>query len=231
MDSVILKQSHEDLFLDVGYFFALGFKEGWFVGRVTGKAWANLQSYSLGAVASGGNLANYDEVMDNQARHYLEPPKTMKNIIYHSFWGVTPTPAKIKWQFPVRQDLGSMLEIIRSLTDNVGAIDGHVSPFWGPYSGSTELFTVNERYPAMNVLNPTGDTMSNVMLRFDQRQYSYELVTDKAQIKGLLVGNTRCKRYTMGTVDPIPMTMPNWLSTLIGSDVLTYTNNVMSGVV
>lgn len=230
MDKVVLQQSHEDLFLDVGYYFALSFKEGWFCGRVTGKAWANLQPWSLGAVASLGNLAVFDEIQDANQRHYLEPPKTMRQVIYHTFFGITPTPARIKMQYPTRNELGSMLEIPRTLTDNVGFIDGNKSPFFGPMSGVTELFTVNERYPAVQVLNPTGDNMSNVMLNFDQRQYSYELVKDQATVKALLAGNMRVKKYTMGTVDPPPMSIPNWLGTEITRDMLDFTNDVLKGV-
>lgn len=230
MNQVILKQSHEDLFLKIGYVFALNFKEGWFVGRVTGSAWANLQPWSLGNVTAGANLATYDEIQDAQSRHYLEPPKTMKYIMYHTFWGVTPAPARVKVQFPTRNPLGSMLEIIRSDTDNVGYIDGYKSPFWGPFSLNTELFTVNERYPAVNPYNPTADAMANVMMNFDQRQYSYEIIKDEALIKSILLGNT-AKKYTMGTVDPVPMTLPAWLHDLIGDKTLNYTNQVMSGMV
>ena len=227
----ILKKSHEDFFLESGYLFALCFKDGWFIGRVTGKAWANLQPWSLGAVAAGANLANYDEIQDTNSRHYLEPPKTMRSIIYHTFWGITPPAARAKVQFPTRNPLGSMLDIIRSDTDNIGFVDGYKSPFWGPYSLATEFFAVNERYPAFNPVNPTGDVMANVMMNFDQRQYSYEVIRDRELVKNILVGNLRVKKYTMGTVDPIPMSMPQWLNQLIGSDMLTYTNNVMAGKV
>jgi hypothetical protein len=227
----VLKQSEEELFLDVGYYFALSFREGWFVGRVTGKAWANLQPWSLGAVASLANLAVYNEIQDANSNHYLEPPKTMREVIYHTFWGITPAPARIKWQFPSRQDLGNMLDQNRTLTDNIGFIDGMQSPFWGPMSSTTELFTVNERYPAFQVNNPTSDAMANVMLNFRQRQYSYQLMTDKALVKALLTGNMRIKKYTMGTVNPPPMTMPSWLQDAIGSDMLQYTTQVMAGKV
>jgi hypothetical protein len=229
MNKTVLVESHEREFLEPGYYFALNFLEGWFVGRVTGRTWANLQPWSLGQVAAGGNLLAYDEIQDNQSRHYLEPPQTLRQLIYHTFWGITPTPARAKLQFPVRNDLGSMLAINRSLTDDVGFIDGHKSPFWGPFSTATEFFTVNETYPAFNILNPTGDAMQNVMLNFDQRQYSYSLVTEQAQVKTLLVGQARVKKYTMGTINPKPQNMPLWLKNDIGADMLAYTLAVMAG--
>jgi hypothetical protein len=124
-----------------------------------------------------------------------------------------------------------MLAINRTLNGNVGYIDGHKSPFWGPFSEATEFFTVNETYPAFNVYNPTADAFANVMLNFDQRQYSYSIITDQALIKTLLVGQARVKKYTMGTINPQPQKMPLWLQQLIGSDTLNYTLAVMAGKV
>lgn len=229
MDKTILVNSHETRFLEVGYYLALNFQEGWFVSRITGRTWANLQPWSLGFCAAGGNLAAYDEIQDTQSRHYLEPPKTERELIYHSFYGVTPTPARTLLQFPVRNDLGSMLEINRTVTGNVGFIDGHKSPFWGPFSDETEFLTVNETYPAVDVFNPTSDDIANVKLNVDQRQYSYQVITDKALVKTLLVGQARVKKYTMGTINPKPMKMPLWLQNLIGSDMLKYSTDVMAG--
>ena len=229
MRKTVMVESHEDKFLEPGYFFALNFQEGWFVGRVTGKTWANLQPWSLGACAALGNLAAYDEIQDTQNRHYLEPPKTERYLIYHSFYGVSPSNARTYLQFPTRNELGSMLEINRTVTGNVGFIDGHKSPFWGPYSEVTEFFTVNETYPAVNVYNPTNDNMVNVKLNIDQRQYSYELMADKTLVKNLLTGQMRVKKYTMGTINPKPMKMPLWLQQLIGDDMLKYTAAVMAG--
>ncbi len=229
MNEVTLKRHHEDYYLDQGWYFALSFNEGWFVGRVVDRMWSNLEPWALGPVASLGNLAAYDDVEDTNARRYLDPFK--EEIIYHTFWGITPASARIKWQNPIRQDLGSMLDKTRALNDQVGFIDGYKSPFHGPFSTATELFTVKERYPAFNVLNPTGDAMPNVMLNFDQRQYTYTVVRDKTAVKDLLVGNRRVKKFTMGTADPQPMKMPLWLMNLIGSDMLTYTQAVMAGKV
>lgn len=221
------QRSHEDYFLEQGFLLALGFREGWFCSRVVQKTWSNLQPWSLGAVVAGGSLAAYNEIQDANANHYLEPFK--EEIIYHSFWGVTPAPARIKLQYPTRVDLGSMLESPRSLIDNVGFIDGYKSPFWGPYSPATEIFTISERYPGVQVNNPVADPMPNVMLNVDQRQYSYEVITDKALITDMLIGNRRVKKYTMGVADPLPMTAPKWLTDRIGADLLAYSLKVMAG--
>jgi hypothetical protein len=228
MNKSVLTPSHESYFLEQGWYFALGFREGWLVARVHQKTWSTLQPWVLGPVAAGGNLAVYDEVQDNSNRHYLEP--YVPDIIYHTFWGVTPTQAQIKWQYPVRTDLGSMLNVARTLTDNVGIIDGYKSPFWGPYSEATELFTVRDQYPAFQVYNPTSDPITNVMLNIDQRQYTYEIIKDKVLIKDLLTGNRRVKKYTMGTV-PLQLEAPGWLTNLETPALMDYTLKVMKGQV
>lgn len=225
----ILKVSHEDLFLEQGYLLALGFFEGWACFRLQHKEWANLEPWSLGTVAALGNLSAYNEVQDSNSRHYLEPHD--EALIYHSFWGVTPTPARIYVQYPPRTDLGSVLSVPRSVTGDVGYIDGRKSPFDGPFSPATELFTVKERYPQFQVYNPLNDSMYNVMLNFDQRHYSYEVIKDKDLIKDMLVGNRRVKKYTMGAAWPNAMTLPSWLKDLVTSDLLKYSLEVMGGKV
>ena len=227
MDTVLLKQSHEDLFLEQGWLLALGFHEGWACFRVTHKEWANLKPFSLGAVVALSNLAAYDEAMDSQSRRYLEPHN--EALIYHTFWGVTPTAARIKEQYPPREDLGSMLAIERSDTDAVGYVDGYDSPYRGPYSLKTELFTVKEKYPAFQAYNPLPDDMYNVMLSFDQRHYLYEILKDKDLIKNMLVGGVKVKKYTMGRAWPNPTSIPKWLQDLVGSELLGWSLKVMGG--
>ncbi len=228
MDKVVIVPSHENFFLEQGWCFALGFREGWMVARVNQKTWATLQPWALGPVAAGGNLANFDEIQDANNRHYLEPYQ--QGIIYHTFWGVTPSQAQIKWEYPVRTALGSMLNVARTLTDNVGIIDGHMSPFWGPYSLATELFTCRDQYPDFQVYNPTSDAISNVMLRFEQRQYTFNIIKDRALIKDLLVGNRKVKKYTMGTV-PLQLEAPAWLVEQQSPELFAYTRDVMAGKV
>lgn len=227
MEQTLLKQSHEDLFLEQGWLLALGFFEGWVGFRIQQKQWANLQPWSLGTVAALSNLSAYNEIMDSNKRHYLEPYED--GIIYHTFWGVTPPPARIKVQYPPRKNIGSMLAVDRSESDNVGYIDGYKSPFWGPFSRETEIFTLKERYPAYQAYNPLNDSMYNVMMNFDQRQYTYEIITDKALLKDMLIGGVRVKKFTMGNAYPNPMSIPKWLADLAGTELLTYSNKVMGG--
>jgi len=233
MDVSLLKTSHEDLFLDQGRLLALGFFEGWVCFRITHREWSNLTPWSLGtAVAAGANLAAWNEVQDALARHYLEPHSQL--LIYHSFWGVTPIRARIFVQYPSRSDIGSVLAVPRTITGDVGYIDGEKSPFDGPYSIATEMITVKEKYPQYQVYNPLGDVMANVMLNFDQMHYMYTIIKNKDLIRSILVGsNSRVKKYTMGPAWPNATTIPDWLKKAVGiaadgTDLLEYSLKVMA---
>ncbi len=229
MEQALLKQSHEDRFLEAGWLLALHFLEGWVCFRTQDAQWSNLTPWSLGTVAALSNLSSYNEIQDARNRHYLEPYK--QELIYHSFWGVTPSPARIKVQFPPRKNLGSMLATDRSDTDDVGYISGYKSPFRGPFSKDTEVFTVKDTYPAVQAYNPLNDSMYNVMLNVDQRQYTYEIIKDKGLVKDMLIGTVRVKKYTMGTAYPLPQGMPKWLQELVPADLLKFTVDVMGGKV
>jgi len=71
----ILYRSHEEFFLSEGFKLALQFREGWVVFRILGREPSNVKPYQVASsLASASNLPNWDEVIDAQARRYLEPP-------------------------------------------------------------------------------------------------------------------------------------------------------------
>ena len=209
----ILKASQEELFLKPGQFLALRFKEGYACFRIMDIEWSNMQSWPLGAVAAGGNLTDYNPIQDPQENHYLEPAD--KQMIYHTFWGVTPSPARIFVQFPGRQDIGSMKLTPRLINGNIGFIDGYKSPFWGPYSRATEVITVRDVYPQFQCFNPTGDAMTQVLMNFDQRHYTYSIIKSQATIAAIVSGKQPRKMYTMGPAWNSPMACPEWLRDLL----------------
>jgi len=221
----ILKESHENRWLEQGWYLALQFVEGWVCFRVTGREPSGLRPFSLGTVLAGGNLASWSEIIDGQARRMLMP--RVDSLIYHHFWGVTPDKAKIYTQFPPRDDLGSLVGETRTITGDIGYTDGDQSPYNGPLSVDTELFTINERYPAFNVHNPLTSTMANVMLQFDTMKYTYVIIKNRGLISDMLVGQRKVKKYTMGRAEPNPMSVPQWLQRLVGKDLLTYSKSVM----
>lgn len=225
MDTVLLKQSHEDRFLEVGYYLALQFHGGWVVSRILGREWANLRPYSVGAVTAGAHLAAWNEIKDATDKHYLEPAG--HGLWYHSFWGLNTPNARVYVRFPTKDDIGSLTTTTREIDGNVGYVPGSDSPYDGPFSVKTELLTIFERYPAFQVSNVTADAFANVIFSFDVMKYSYQLIKDKKLIEQLLVGGKSCKKCTVGPVDPAPTKTPKWLADLIGSDLLKWTKELV----
>jgi hypothetical protein len=225
MKSVLLKQSHEDLWLREGYLLALQFYQGWVCFRITGLEPSNVKPYSLGALAAGGNLTAWNEVMDANNRRYLEPGET---YIKHIFWGVNKPKARIYLQYPTRADRWNLVGVQRTITGDVGYVDGEASPFDGPFSVKTQMFTVHDLYPAFQAYNPLGDAMDNVMLNFDVMRYTYVVLTDKSLIQDILTLKRPGRQYTVAGIDPSPAKAPDWLVNLVGSELLEYTMGIMS---
>jgi hypothetical protein len=226
MEATLLKESHENLFLKEGYLLALQFEQGWVAFRILGWEPSNVKPYSLGAVSATSNLAAWDEITDANSRRYLDPPE--KYWINHTFWGVNKPKARIFFQYPTRQDRWSLLEVERTITGDVGYVDGDMSPYDGPFSTKTQIFTVEDLYPAFNCYNPLPDAMDNVMLNFDIMRYSYKIIKDREIIHDLLTLKRPGRLHTVAGIDPTPASIPDWLSQLVGSDLLTYSRTVIA---
>lgn len=225
MDIALLKQSHEDKFLESGYYLGLEFDTGWVVSRILGREWANLRPFSVGAIAAGAHLAAWNDILDAAARRYLEPPK--HSLWYHHFWGINTPNARVYVRYPTKSEIGSLTANLRAVDGDIGYVPGVESPYDGPFSDKTELITCYERYPAFQVSNVTGDAFANVMFSFDTKKYSYQLIKDKKLLEELLTGKRPCKKYTMGPVDPIPTTVPHWLEELVGDRLIRWTKTLM----
>ncbi|GAI32971.1 unnamed protein product, partial [marine sediment metagenome] len=184
MEVALLKQSHEDKFLEAGYYLGLQFKTGWVVSRILGREWANLRPFSVGIVNAGLSSA-WNEIQDATGKHYLEPSN--RDFWYHTFWGLNTPNARVYVKYPTKDAIGSLTTTERVVAGDVGYIPGEDSPYEGPFSVKTELFTAFERYPAYLVSNVTGDNFANVMFHFDTAKYSYRLIKDKKLIEELLL--------------------------------------------
>jgi hypothetical protein len=226
MKATLLKESHENLFLKEGYLLALQFDEGYVVFRIDGYEPTNLKPYSLGAVAASSNLAAWNDIIDSGSRHYLMPPAS--KFINHVFWGINKPKARIFFQYPTRQDRWSLTSVERVITGDVGYIDGEMSPFNGPFSMKTQIFTINELYPAFNCYNPLPDGMDNVLLNFDIMKYTYTVVKNKDVIRDVLTLKRPGRIHTVAGVDPQPASIPDWLKKNVGSDLVAYTKTVMA---
>lgn len=224
MQVTLLKTSHEDLWLKEGYLLALQFSNGWAVFRITGWEPSNVKPYSLGAVTAGKNLDSWDEITDG-TRRYLNPPE--KHWINHAFYGVNKPKARIYFQYPTRQDRWNLVAVQRTITGDVGYIDGEMSPYDGPFSLKSQLFTVHELYPAFQCYNPLPDAMDNVMLNFDLMRYSYLLIKSRDLIRDILTLKRPGRLHTVAGIDPSPAKMPDWLSKLVGTDLLDFSKSVI----
>lgn len=224
MDTVLLKESHENAFLKEGYLLALQFFQGWVVFRITGWEPSNVKPYSLGAVAAANNLASWDEITDAGNRRYLMPQEKYINQI---FYGVNKPKARIYFQYPTRADRWNLVAVQRTITGDVGYIDGEMSPYDGPFSVKSQIFTVHELYPAFQCYNPLPDAMDNVMLHFDIMRYSYVILKDRDLIKDILTLKRPGRLHTVAGIDPSPGRAPDWLSDLVGKDLLAYSKSVV----
>lgn len=228
MNISLLKESHENFYLQEGHLLALQFVEGWVCFRVTGRESSNVKPYQLGAVTAGSNLTSWDEIKDSESRRLLEPPE--QKYIHHFFYGVNHPKARIFFQYPSRRDRNSLVQVERTLGGDVGYIDGDMSPYEGPFSVKSEFVTVYQTYPAFNCSNPLSDDMDNILLNFDAMRYRYYLIKDRAMIREILIGERRARKITVGGIDPSPAVIPQWLTDLVTVEILNYTLNVMEAV-
>ena len=225
MQVALMKESHENLFLKEGYLLALQFAQGYACFRILGWEPSNVKPYSLGGVLALGNLAAWDEITDAGPRRLLMPPE--QRWIYHSFYGVNKPRARIFFQYPTRQDRMNLVAVQRSITGDVGYIDGEMSPFDGPFALKSQLFTVHELYPAFQCYNPLNDAMDNVMLNFDVMRYSYVLIKNRDLIRDILTLRRPGRLHTVAGIDPEPARIPDWLSDLVGKELLTFSKSVI----
>ena len=221
----LLKESHENLFLREGYLLALQFAQGYACFRILGWEPSNVKPYSLGAVGALGNLAAWNEIADAGARRYLMPSE--EYWIYHAFYGVNKPRARIYFQYPTRQDRWNLVAVQRTITGDVGYIDGEMSPFDGPFALKTQLFSVHELYPAFNCYNPLNDAMDNVMLNFDVMRYSYLIIKNRDLIRDILTLKRPGRLHTVAGIDPQPARIPDWLSDLVTKNLLDFSKTVI----
>jgi len=225
MQVALMKESHENLFLKEGYLLALQFAQGYACFRILGWEPSNVKPYSLGGVLALSNLASWDEITDVNNRRYLMPPE--ERWIYQIFYGVNKPRARIYFQYPTRQDRWNLVAVQRTITGDVGYIDGEMSPFDGPFALKTQIFSVRELYPAFNCYNPLNDAMDNVMLNFDVMRYSYLIIKNRDLIRDILTLKRPGRLHTVAGIDPLPAPIPDWLSDLVGKDLLDYSKTVI----
>ena len=223
--TAILKESHENYWLKEGYLLALQFATGWVCFRILGWEPSNVKPYSLGtALAGGANLAAWNEIVDGGGRRYLMPPE--ERWIHHIFYGVNKPKARIFFQYPTRQDRMNLVAVQRTITGDVGYVDGEMSPYDGPFALKSQIFTVHELYPAFQCYNPLLDVMDNVMLNIDIMRYSYVIIKNRDLIRDILTLKRPGRLHTVAGIDPGPARCPDWLRDLVPG-LLDYSKTIM----
>ncbi len=231
MQAALLKRSHEDLWLQEGFLLAMQFIQGWFCCRILGWEHSNVKPYVLTtSLAANSNLGAWDELKDASARRYTMAPD--EKYIHHYFWGVNKPAARVFFQYPTKWDRSSLVAVQRAITGDVGYVDGDMSPYDGPFSLKTEFMTVKDLYPAFEVRNPLPDPMPLVALNLDVMRYTYQAITNEEEVRRILLGDRRRRMYTVGGIDPNPVSAPSWLETLAGGkEHMSWTLKVMRGEV
>lgn len=212
MEKTILQKSHEDYWLRAGDLLGLQFDKGWCVMRITGREPSNLQHILQARLAALSNLTQFNELQDASANRYPEPYD--EPYLHQYYWGVSPPAARVFFQYPTREDRWSLTSLERTITGLVGFVDGYKSPFEGPFSPMTECWGVHELFPAFNVYNPTSQRVFNIKMAVDFMRYTYKVVTDKEEVRQILLGIRPRHMFSMAGIDPRPAISPAWLERL-----------------
>lgn len=204
----------EKEWLQESHYVGLQFADGWYFVRLTGKEPTNLK-YNLAydathtAHTAGQITAAWDDVpvSAQDDRKQLSPGTDHRRELYQIFYGINPSNIQLYLQFVSRQDRWNLVRQ-RNAGDDFGFITGEESPYFDP-SVKTELFTINEVYPAFKAENISADTQT-IYLNFQIMKYTYDPVKSADLIKDFLLGNRRVKLYSMGLSTDQMITAPQW---------------------
>ncbi|MBA7587084.1 hypothetical protein ES708_29099 [subsurface metagenome] len=65
------------------------------------------------------------------------------------------------------------------------------------------------------------------MLNFDIMRYSYVIIKNRDLIRDILTLKRPGRLHTVAGIDPSPARMPDWLSGLVGKELLEYSKTVI----
>jgi len=158
------------------------------------------------AIAAGG-VSGWEAPVDAAGRRILEPQE--EETVYQVFTGITPKQAKLYLQYTQRVDRMNLITP-RPVPGRIGFWDGYGSPYLDP-DPSTELWTVHDIYPHMNIENP-AITGASILCgaSFWITPYTYRPVTDTNKTLQFLRGEKPARIITMGDGDR-PIKAPAWL--------------------
>jgi len=160
---------------------------------------------------TNGSTSGWESPADANGRNYLMPQE--EDTIYQVFTGITPSQCKLYLQYTQRIDRMSLITP-RPVPGVIGFWDGYNSPYRDP-DPSTELWTVHDVYPYMNIENPpiTGESIL-CGVSFWITPYTYTVLNkdgkNKAQMLQYLRKEKPATIITMGDGDR-PIKAPAWM--------------------
>lgn len=195
------------------WFVGLLFDEGyWFVQLLRKQQLTRYMPYWFndGDVIAYDGTSGWTAPSDSSGRRYLEPQE--EETLYQIFTGITPTNAQLYLQYTQRVDRMNLITP-RTVPGDIGFWDGEISRYRDP-SPETELWTVHNLYPHMNVYNPADTNMTNeshvIGASFYITPYTYAVVKDRNKIMQFLRKDKPATIRTMGDGDR-PIKAPSWL--------------------
>lgn len=123
------------------------------------------QDAHLGNIATSTS-SGWKKIQDSDADDLLVPLD--EKIFYQIFYGVSPSRMKVYRQFVSGRDRGTLNKSL-TVGDNVGYVDGFISPYNDP-SSTTEFWMLQGYDLAFNGSNPTSIT-KDIKLNFLVNKY------------------------------------------------------------
>jgi len=164
-------------------------------------------TFNDGTAILPDGTSGWESPADTQGRMYLEPQE--EEVINLFFIGFSPSQSKMYLQYTQREDRMNLITP-RPVPGQIGFWDGEMSAYHDP-SPITELWTVHDIYPYLNVENAGVSCVAKkISASFWITPYTYQAVKDEAKIKSFLRGEKRCSIKTMGDGSR-PIKAPAWL--------------------
>lgn len=155
-------------------------------------------AFNGGAVIAAAAGSGWVEPLTVNNDVILQPPYTWQ--INHLFFGITPSTALLYLQYPMGSQKNSLVGTPLN-TNEIAAQTGRLNS-WDYPSLETELITVNEIRPALQVYNPSGAAQI-ITIKIHAMQYGHEPIAPTVEEM------RRARVISCYGVDPV--NAPGWL--------------------
>ena len=193
-----------------GWNVALLWEEGYWAFQIIRKQQTTRYApfwFNSDAVITSGGTSGWESPADSSGRNYLEPQE--EETVYQIFTGLTPSTTKMYLQYTQRVDRMNLITP-RAVPGAIGYWDGESSMYRDP-DPATELWTVHDIYPYLNLENPAITGVSQLCgVSFWITPFTYKVIKDKNKVLRILRKEIPGTVKTMGDADR-PIKSPYWL--------------------